>query len=241
MVSSSSVPRADIAGASPNWGASLSGKLHARLPFPDAFQGGFAAYYGTSHLDVMPSSTSSSRGSSGSGRRHFRDAEGGGRSQREPALFWEDVNAQGIAAYFARDAKAVNVAATSSGAAPAFRRHVREVSPHTRRQRAEGRMFLTQPLPASTRPSRRRLMPEPCSSSEELGKRSGRKCFFIPPSFGAKKDGDTQSARTGGGGRAKVRARGKNLEEGVFAGRKSDTELIRVEDENRYELSVTTR
>ena len=71
-------------------------------------------------------------------------------------------------------------------------------------------------------------------SSEELGKRSGRKCsYFIPPSFAAKKDGDTQSVRTGGGGRAKVRTRGKNLEEGVFAGRNSDTELIRVEDENR--------
>ena len=38
----------EVEGSQPNWGASLSGKLHSRLPFPDAFDGGFRGYYSRS-------------------------------------------------------------------------------------------------------------------------------------------------------------------------------------------------
>ena len=37
--------KVDIEGARPNWIGSMSGRLHSRLPFPDAFDGGFDSYY----------------------------------------------------------------------------------------------------------------------------------------------------------------------------------------------------
>ena len=226
--------KVDIEGARPNWIGSMSGRLHSRLPFPDAFDGGFDSYYSRRGQTVSggyPRSTE---------RRHFLNSFNPSSAQREPALHWDNINTPGIASYFNREGP-------RQGGQPAqtFRRHVKVVEPPTQVQKAEGRRFLEQPVPSVSRPSRRREMPEP-SYSSRADRPSGRRCFdrrgssapltsMAPATASAFGNAD----RGAGGAQCSARTQKKRAEvlrPGVHAGRSSKSELIRVEDTDRYFL-----